>query len=286
MIKVITIATHSNHHLERLLASAKEFGIDVELLGEGMNYVTHNDKTRILLDYLGDLDEDQIILYTDGYDSVFLSDLDYVEKEYLKMDHPFVMGTEQNFNCDAPFFAKMSYYLKYPKGSKPYRFLNAGGWIGRAGYVNDILKLVEKDGECDQDMLNRYLTTNRDRIKLDYENRIFSCMAGRTGMEERDYIIEEDGKVRNSITKSYPAILHAAGKNFFGMYKVIGKLPYIPEESFNEAEIKQYKKSRFWNVLTAQTIKDNYLFHLLVQSFAVIIGLAIVSALLFIGLPI
>jgi len=276
-MRVITIATHSNHHLERLLSSARKFGIEVELLGQGMNYVTHNDKTRILLDYLGKLDEDEIILYTDGYDSVFLADLAYIEDEFKKMDHPFVMGTEQNFNCDAPFLEKFSYYLKYPKGERPYRFLNAGGWIGRAGYAKDILALVEKDGECDQDMLNRYLTTNREKIKLDYGNRIFSCMAGRTGMEDKDYLVEDEGKVKNTITKSYPAILHAAGKNFFGLYKVIGKLPYIPKETFDDAEIEIYNKSKFWNTLTARTTADNFLFHILVQSTVAILGVAIIA---------
>ncbi len=271
-MRVVTIATHSNHHLERLLSSARNFNIEVEQLGRGTTYKTHNDKTRILLEFLADLDEDEIILYTDGYDSVFLSDLDHIEKEYLKMGHPLVMGTEQNFNCDAPFFDKLSYYLKYPRGLKPYRFLNAGGWIGRAGHMKRILKLVEKDGECDQDMLNRYLTTNAQDIKLDYHQKIFSCIAGRSGMEDEDYLVE-DGKVLNTNTKNHPAILHAAGKNFYGMYKVTSQLPYIPKEIFSDEEIKQYKKSRFWNRLTAKTLRDNYLFHLLLQSFGVLLGI-------------
>ena len=276
-MRVITIATHSNHHLERLLSSAKEFGIEVELLGQGMKYETHNDKTRILLDYLGELDKDEIILYTDGYDSVFLSDLTYIEDEFKQMDHPFVMGTEQNFNCDAPFFEKLSYYLKYPKGKKPYRFLNAGGWIGRAGYVKDILKLVESEGECDQDMLNRYLTENKGKIKLDYHHKIFSCLAGRAGMENKDYILDQSGKVKNVVTKSHPAILHAAGKNFYGMYKVTSKLPYIPKESFDKNEIDTYRLSKFWNVMTAYTISDNFLFHIIVQSIIAVLGIAILA---------
>jgi len=260
-MRVVTIATHHNHHLERLLISAKKFNINLELLGQGVEYVSHNDKTKILLQYLEDLDENEIVLYTDGYDSVFLSGLEYMEKEYIKMNHPFVMGSEQNFNCDAPALAKLRFYLNYPKGKKPYRFLNAGGWIGRSGYVKKMLKLVQKEGENDQNMLNQYITKNHGSIKLDHDQKIFSCMAGRSGMEDRDYRLDDNGKIQNTLTGSYPGILHAAGKNFYGLYKVTSQLKFFPKESFSEEEIKQYGKSRFWNRLTAYTTRDNYLFH-------------------------
>ncbi|WP_422359124.1 glycosyltransferase domain-containing protein [Reichenbachiella sp.] len=270
-MKVVTIATDHNHHLERLLVSARHFGIDIIQLGQGRKYQSHNDKTRWLLEYFEGLDDDEIVLYTDGYDSVFLSDLDYIEKEFLKMNHPFVMGTEQNFNCDASPLKKLDFYLTYPKGKKPYRFLNAGGYIGRVGYVRDMLKRVEKDGENDQDMLNQYYSKNHGTIQLDHDQKIFSCIAGRSGMEDKDYLLDSEGRVKNTITGSNPAILHAAGKNFYGMYKVIRQLGFFPKETFSEDEVKQYKKSRFWNGLTAYTTQDNYLFHFLLKSIVAIV---------------
>lgn len=275
-MKVVTIATDHNHHLERLLVSAKHFGIDIIQLGKGREYKSHNDKTRWLLEYFDSLDEDEIVLYTDGYDSVFLSDLNYIEKEFLAMDHPFVMGTEQNFNCDAPPLAKLDFYLSYPRGKKPYRFLNAGGYIGRVGYVKEMLLRVEKDGENDQDMLNQYYSKNHGTIKLDHDQRIFSCIAGRSGMEDHDYALDADGKIRNTVTGSNPGILHAAGKNFYGLYKVISQLGFFPVETFSEGEIRQYKKSRFWNKLTAYSTRDNYLFHFLLKSIVAIIVLTLI----------
>lgn len=271
-MKVVTIATDHNHHLERLLVSARHFGIDIIQLGKGREYKSHNDKTRWLLEYFEGLDDDDIVLYTDGYDSVFLSDLKYIEREFLAMNHPFVMGTEQNFNCDASPLAKLDFYLSYPKGKKPYRFLNAGGYIGRVGYVRDMLLRVEKDGENDQDMLNQYYSKNHGTIKLDHDQKIFSCIAGRSGMEDHDYMLDAEGKIRNTVTGSYPGILHAAGKNFYGLYKVINQLGFFPEETFSQEEINQYKKSRFWNKLTAYTTRDNYLFHFLLK--ATVIALA------------
>ncbi|MEQ9466217.1 MAG: hypothetical protein RLN88_02340 [Ekhidna sp.] len=278
-MKVITIATHTNHHLERLLASTRKFNIEIELLGEGRVYTAHDDKTKWTLEFLEKQDDDEIVLYTDGYDSAFLRDTKYIEEEFLKLDHPFVLGTEQNFNCDEPPISKFRYYMNYPRGKKPYRFLNAGGWIGRAGYVKGILKLIEKDGANDQDILNQFITTNRDKLKLDHDHRIFSCIAGRSGMEDHDYVLDANGMIKNTITGSHPAIIHAAGKNFYGMYKVTSKLDYFPEETFTEEEVKQYEKSQFWNRLTAKTTRDNYLFHFLLKLLVVLVVLSAVLAI-------
>lgn len=264
-MKVITIATHANHHLDRLLASTRNFNIEIELLGQGRTYTAHNDKTRWTLEFLEKQDDDEIVLYTDGYDSAFLRGASYIEEEFLKMDHPFVLGTEQNFNCDEPPLSKFLFYLKYPSGKRPYRFLNAGGWIGRAGYVKDILKQIEKEGANDQDIFNQFITSNQDKLKLDYEHKIFSCTAGRSGMEGHDYILDSNGLIKNTITGSHPAIIHAAGNNYYGLEKITSKLDFFPKEEFSEAEIKNYEKYKFRNTVIAYTTKDNYLFHVLGQ---------------------
>ncbi|MEP1094372.1 MAG: glycosyltransferase domain-containing protein [Cyclobacteriaceae bacterium] len=270
-MRVITIATHRNDDLERLLISARRFNINVELIGEGREYLDHYVKTDWLIEYLATLDPEEIVLYTDGYDSVILRDTNYMEEEFLKLNHPIVFGTEQNFNVEASLFRKFIYYLNYPKGKKPYRYLNAGGWIGRAGYAKDLLSKVV--GGDDQSLLLKYLTKHKNALAHDIDQNIFSCMAGRSGMEDHDYSLDDNGLVVNNVTKSRPAILHCAGKNFYGMYKVLSQFNYFPKETFSEQEMKRYRKFKFWNTLTAYTTADNYLFHLLLKSSLILLGL-------------
>lgn len=277
-MKVVTVATHHNHHLERLLISAKKQGIEVVIIGEGREYIDHSIKTDWLLEYLETVDKNEIILYTDGYDSVLLRDENYIQEEFEKFDHPMVFGAEQNFNCEASFLKKFDYYVRFPKGKKPYRFLNAGGWIGRAGYAKELLSKVV--GGDDQSLLLKYVSKHKTAIKHDTDQRVFACMAGRTGMEKHDYTIDDQGRVQSSITNSRPAILHAPGKNYFGLYKIISQLKFFPEETFSKAEIKQYWKSKLRNVLIAKTTDDNYLFHLLLNVSLTIATIAFVSWLL------
>lgn len=279
-MQVITIATERNRHLERLLASARQFGIEVKILGEGKQYHNHNHKTEILLDYLSSIPAEEIVMYVDGYDCIFLRDLDYVQDTFEKYGHPLVMSTEQNFNCDAPLFKKLRYYLAYSKGTKPYRFINAGNWIGRAGYTRSILSQVIEDGGNDQSVLNIFFSKHPEAIRLDYNHELFTCTAGRMGLEKKDYTLV-DGRLRNNLTGSFPAVFHAAGKNFYGLAIIVSMLPFMaPEEAVSEEAAKSYRKYRRWNQATALLLPDNFLFHLLLRVGG--IGLALLLLMYFI----
>lgn len=260
-MKVITIATEINQHLERLLQSATHFNISLEILGKDRIYRDHNDKTIILLEYLNSIQSSETVLYLDGYDCIFLKDLTYITETFKKFNHPFVISTEQNFNCDSPFPQKLSLYLKYPKGSRPYRFLNAGGWIANAGYAIEILqKILAKEGN-DQSLMNRYMAENHNALCLDYNQEIFTCTAGRTGLEMKDYRLKY-GRIQNTITGAFPAIFHAAGKNFIGLSKIIAQLPYLKNEVIEDKSIiNNYDYSKFMNKINAWVFPDNFLFH-------------------------
>ncbi len=264
-MKVITIATEINKHVNRLIKSANHFGIEVHILGRDTTYRDHNDKSIIVLEYLRSIDNSETVLYVDGYDCIFLRDLTYIQEQFSSFNHPFVISTEQNFNCDSALPNKLFYYFKYPKGKKPYRFLNAGGWIARADYAITILEKVLAKSGNDQDLLNKYFSTNHTALALDYDHRIFSCTAGRTGLESQDYVLD-NGMVKNRLTGTNPAIFHAAGENFIGLSKIIKLVPYLKNEVYNEKSLnKKYAYSKFVNTLTARMLPDNFLFHLLLK---------------------
>lgn len=74
---VLTVATDDNHGLQRYLRSAKVYGINVEVLGQGakwvggdMNYAGGGQKVNLLKTKLNEMktsDKEHIILYTDGF---------------------------------------------------------------------------------------------------------------------------------------------------------------------------------------------------------------------------
>lgn len=263
-MKVITISTSGEDKIKRLLQSAATFKIPIEIIGNNKRYESHNDKTLILLDFLKTQVPDETILYIDGYDCIFLRDLTYIKTQFEKFNHPFVMSTEQNFNCDFPFLQKLTFYSRLSNAPGPYKFLNAGCWIGKAEYVKNVL-LEIGNGVEDQTMLNKYLSTNQDKITLDHRHSIFTCTGGRAGLEEKDYA-NINNLLRNNLKGTFPAVFHAPGRNFIGLNKILSmmELDYARQEETKEMQ-KSYDYSRRMNGLNSFVLPDNFLFHILLK---------------------
>ncbi len=276
-MKFITVATHSTPAFEIFRASAEHHGISLEVLGWGKEYTSHNCKSLWLIEYLETLPEDEIVLYSDGYDAFFVAPESEILMKFKQFDHPFVASAEQNLNVEANFFTKLSTYLKLKKGTKPYQFLNAGQWIGRAGAAKEILNLTispdhfDQSKQNDQSTLNQYFAQNPNALKLDDTHQIFSCTAGRTGLTKQDYTVKDD-RVINNITGTKPAIMHFAGKNFDGANYLLSDISYLRDFRYEVPDIRLAWYT-FKNKLIDQTCQDNYLFHLILHSLLIIFGI-------------
>lgn len=278
-MKFITVDTNSSPKTERLLRSCRWHGIPLQVIGEGRPYPYHGAKIQYVLEFLARTDDDETVMFVDAYDVVFLAGADEIETKFKSFAHPLVVSTEQNCNVDGGLLVRFPVWLRYPKGTPPYRFINTGSFLGNAGYMRALLRDLEvRPTDCEQTKLNRYFTTHRDAIALDYQHQIFTCTAGRTGLEEQDYRLEGE-RLRNTVTGSLPSVLHCPGKNYIGLEKLIAPLPiagkpYRPTKS----EVKSYRKSRLINRLNASIYPDNFLFHLVLDG-ALMLSTVLLAAL-------
>lgn len=108
----------------------------VPLITEGP-WITHRTKDFMLLDYLGKIDPNEIILFTDGYDTLFLSGEEEILRKFTSFDKPLVFTAEKNCWPDKR--------LKnlYPFSPTRSRYLNSGGFIGYAWKILELLKRYE-----------------------------------------------------------------------------------------------------------------------------------------------
>lgn len=283
-MKFVTVATHSTPDFEIFKKSAEQHGISFDILGWGEEYTSHMCKSIWLIEYLESLPGNEIVLYSDGYDAIFLADENEILEKFRKLNHPVIYSAEQNLNMDGSFLHRLKTHLKLKKGQKPYQFLNAGQWIGEADAVLQIIKETVEFGELsgndlDQELLIEYMVMNPEAIKLDSEHLIFSCTAGRTGLEKKDYSIKND-RIFNSITGSEPCSIHFAAKNFVGANWIIRQISYLNAFTF-ESETPQYSWYSFKNRIIDLTCRDNFLFHLVINSFLVLIFLLSAGYLLY-----
>jgi hypothetical protein len=282
MLKVITISTHDTPNYELFKSSAHRHGIEFLRLGEGRTYDGHRTKILWLSEFLCNEPADSLILYTDSLDAFFLSNSDEILEKFRLFGAPLVFSAEQNLNLsEVSTWTKFQRYLVLMKNRpKPYRFLNAGGWIGEAGTMLQILdKIVALPFSDDQEALNFYFSENPNELVLDSGHQIFSCTAGRTGLELQDYHIEND-RVTNQVTGSKPSIMHFAGNYFEGANQLVSQISYLRDYRY-VIKKQDYRWYSLKNRLTDVFGTDNYRFHLIAPVALVLIAIVVIWTLFF-----
>lgn len=184
-------------------------------------------KDLLLKEYLENVDGDELILFTDGYDSIFLCDSKEIESKFYSFQKDVIFSTE--VNC----WPDKSLLNSYPANASPYKYLNSGGFIGKA---SDILQLLSENfntGDNAYTESNQYLWTkkfleNQDRIGLDYNGEIFCTLFSEGDPESsqienignyillkqqwffQNYEIKNE-RIYNKRTDSNPSSLHFNG---------------------------------------------------------------------------
>ena len=232
-MRFVTVATKENDGLNLLLKSCEHFGIKMEVLGLGQPYYGNGTKIIYLTKYLAELKHDEIIFFTDAYDSFFVKDISDLQKVFKSFDHPIVFSSEDNYyfriQAVQNLFLNRYYYYKYPKSKSvypKYRYLNSGGYMGYAGKVLELLKntSINKKMQSDQVNLHRYFVDNPSAILLDYNHQIFTNY-GKFAEPER-FSVEND-ILTNNITNSKPYIFHFPGPKHRGMFEFTRQFPFL-----------------------------------------------------------
>jgi hypothetical protein len=157
-VKVVTIVSDlDNPFLNRLLVpSCAAVGLEMVVLHANKGFQLR-DKRIIVANYLAgrSLPDDELLLFADGYDTVFARGESCVRAAYGKFATSVVFGAE--LNCWP--LAVVGLALQDGPPGRPYPYLNSGAFIGPAG---EILALLKKypDPPSDQFKLLQHLRSH------------------------------------------------------------------------------------------------------------------------------
>lgn len=260
----VTVASDPHFGLDRLKESALYHGLKFEVLGLGQPFLGKGSKFLYLADFAAGLPPQDLVVFTDAFDSVFLAGEDQFKEALSGLSSDLVISAEQNlFLRGHPvFFLWQNFptYIAYPRGPKPYRFLNSGTLVATADRLAGLCREagITPDIDSDQTALSRYFCRHPDRVALDYRQRIATCNGGRIGMESRDYSWV-DGRLRNNITGSFPLILHVPGKNEESLSRILQGAPFPVTRVPSKKERRTYEqRARIQTVICAAGL-DNFL---------------------------
>ncbi|KAF7213791.1 procollagen-lysine,2-oxoglutarate 5-dioxygenase 2 isoform X2 [Nothobranchius furzeri] len=228
---VLTVATEETDGFHRFMQTAHYFNYTVKVLGMGEPWkggdvgrsIGGGQKVRLLkstMEILAD-QEDLVILFVDSYDLIFAGGPEEILRKFLQANHKVV------FAADGLIWPDKRLTDKYPSVRSGKRFLNSGGIIGYAPYINRIVSQWNlHDNDDDQLFYTKiYLDPSQREtlnMSLDHKCQIFQNLNGAV-----DEVLLKFGtdrvRVRNTMYDSLPVVVHGNGNtkiylNYLGNY--------------------------------------------------------------------
>ncbi len=172
----------------RLVESCKIHGIDITVAGEGEEWKGGDmtspggaHKITLLRKAIDHLPNDDIVIFSDGYDS-FLVNAEKIEEQIVARYLGF--GSDIVFSGEKTCWPDASIANQYDtEGDYPY--LNSGGFIGSVEGIKNLIDSIGDYADSDDDQLlytKAFLSKEHD-IKIDVEGYIFqtSCQSVSVG---------------------------------------------------------------------------------------------------------
>ena len=233
--QILTVAT-DELKAEKLLSSdfnIKNIGKNVVWKGGTMEGPGGGQKVNLIRQELNYYDDNDIIMFLDGYDTFIHS----TEEEIL--ERYFSFRKEVIFSAEKTCWPDSSIAENFPE-TGGYKYLNSGTFIGTVSTLRNIFSDPIEDYADDQLYCQyKYLKDTLD-IGLDYESYIFLCMSG---LEQSCLYNENTNYIVNAETNCTSLIAHGNGgaytkDAFDSLYRSINKYNiYIPSQEYRDLHI-------------------------------------------------
>jgi hypothetical protein len=207
----ITIATKPHDVLTHLQKKVQLNNENITILGQQENrFIGWNSqgnfgvKIQEVFNYLqrSELSDDDIILFSDAYDVVYYGTFTEILEKYKMFNSPIVFGCETDCSPD------LSLAKYYTDTTMQFPYLNSGLFIGRVKELRHCMKGYEyNDKHDDQIFWMHKFFQNPDKIKLDYDNKLF---LNTHGIDENDLIYKNN---RVYYHDKEPTFVHVNGAN-------------------------------------------------------------------------
>lgn len=217
---VVTVATKRNSFLDEWETTVKRLGYKYAIIGIGEKWESFHTKNKLMNRFLRKLNPDEIIIFTDSYDLLFLRPPEILLEKYKKLclNRELLIGYETNCSkqaCDERYIQKC--------GFKNHSYLNTGFIMGP---VKEILKgyqhSVDNNIMDDQRGWGNYLYTYCPKVYIDTKSEIVLNLFPKIFISNKtnkpmykEYEIEiENNLIHNIDDNNYPIAVHMPAQDF------------------------------------------------------------------------
>ena len=215
--------------------SAARHGIYPKNLGTNVDW--YNDmsgpsggiKVNLLKEYIKNLPDHDVVLFTDAYDVFYADDLDTITGRYIGFN------TKVLFAAEADIWPEPELAKDFPESETKYRYLNSGVFMAQIGELKKILaRGIPNDGDDQLYYQQEFLSKQYD-WKLDYEGYIFTCHEPRAS--------KNGTQLFNPETNTFSCIYHGNGgdeakRKFDSLYRMFfPKFPTLYMPTYDKFDV-------------------------------------------------
>ena len=183
-LHTVTYATHGgkDDRFCRAVESAIRSDYELVILGWGDKWLGLSQKLKAAQSYAQALPPNDMILFTDAFDVLYVNSGDKIVNEFIKFNTDIVFSAECGCWPHIIENKGKACFEDYPKSPTPYRYLNSGTWIGRAAPAAKMLiAVMESAGgdfknANDQKLVADFYIEGKYGIQLDFYNKLFQSM--------------------------------------------------------------------------------------------------------------
>jgi hypothetical protein len=171
---IITVATDESKATKLLSSNPDIINLGKGVVWEGgtMEGPGGGQKINLVKAYLEDLPDNDIVMFSDGYDTFIDADKKEILKRYFGMTKEVVFAAEETCWPDT----RLASSFQEPEVG--YRYLNSGCYIGTVKELKRIFAPDIENWEDDQLYVQKQYLTGKYDMVLDHESYLFCCLAG------------------------------------------------------------------------------------------------------------
>ena len=190
-IEIITVATHDDGNFNELINN--KFNEKIKVLGYGQKWYGFKMKYDLLYNYLKEKDDDTIIIFLDGFDTVINKDPKLAIKIFKENNYKILFSQDWNNVLGSLFFSNSLY---------DNSLINSGMYMGYVKYLKKMYNEINNYDYMDDQVLLNKLKHKIDYIDVD-DNKIFkNFIYSFTSKHETDAIFyQTPGKLEINRTK-------------------------------------------------------------------------------------
>lgn len=177
---IITYVTHSDGYFPVLKNQCEKLKLNLITLGFGKKWIGFYNRFIVIYDYIKKLDENEIIIIIDGFDTIPMENESQILLKYKSFNKPVVWGIE-NDNSTLVRTICLFLYKNFLFGNVDGLMVNGGSYMGQVKYIKIIYENIFKEFGLSNTYLDDQVIINKignndwfkDIVAFDINNIIF-----------------------------------------------------------------------------------------------------------------